>query len=122
METIFLLVCGVGVGMLFHAPYQIFTKTLKPKELASGTSAFFLVRFTGATVGLVSQNASDDANIRTHQTPQSVAGAIFQNRLSQTLPPVFDASTINLNTLTAITPLSLQIQALQAASVSIQVC
>ena len=53
VQYIFPLLCGVGLGMLFHAPYQIFTKTLRPKELASGTSAFFLVRFTGATVGLV---------------------------------------------------------------------
>jgi hypothetical protein len=39
--------------MLFHAPYQIFTRALKPHEIATGTSAFFLVRFTGATIGLV---------------------------------------------------------------------
>ncbi|KIP11457.1 hypothetical protein PHLGIDRAFT_27930 [Phlebiopsis gigantea 11061_1 CR5-6] len=101
-ESIIPLVCGVGLGMLFHAPYQVFTKTLKPKELASGTSAFFLVRFTGATAGL------------------SVAGAIFQNRLSQTLPPAFDPSTIVLNDLRAIMPPSLQIQALHAVSASIQ--
>jgi hypothetical protein len=48
------LIAGVGLGMLFHAPYQVFAKALKPSELATGTSAFFLVRFTGATVGLVS--------------------------------------------------------------------
>jgi uncharacterized membrane protein YhhN len=47
------LTAGVGIGMLFHAPFQIFTKYLKPEELGSGTSAFFLVRFTGATIGLV---------------------------------------------------------------------
>jgi predicted PurR-regulated permease PerM len=48
------LVAGIGIGMLFHAPYQVFTRALKPQELATGTSAFFLVRFTGATIGLVS--------------------------------------------------------------------
>ena len=48
------LIAGIGIGMLFHAPYQVFTRALKPRELATGTSAFFLVRFTGATVGLVS--------------------------------------------------------------------
>lgn len=48
------LISGLGLGMLFHAPYQVFTRALKPKELATGTSAFFLVRFTGATIGLVS--------------------------------------------------------------------
>lgn len=53
LQNIFPLLSGIGLGMLFHAPYQVFTRTLRPKELASGTSAFFLVRFTGATVGLV---------------------------------------------------------------------
>jgi hypothetical protein len=46
------LIAGVGIGMLFHSPYQVFTYALKEAELASGTSAFFLVRFTGATIGL----------------------------------------------------------------------
>ena len=46
------LVAGLGVGMLFHAPYQALMSALPPKELAAGTGAFFLVRFTGATVGL----------------------------------------------------------------------
>ena len=53
-QIIYPLVAGIGLGMLFHAPYQIFANALKPHELATGTSAFFLVRFTGATVGLVS--------------------------------------------------------------------
>ena len=53
-QVVFPLIAGIGVGMLFHAPYQVFTRMLKPWELATGTSAFFLVRFTGATVGLVS--------------------------------------------------------------------
>lgn len=52
-QVIYPLVTGIGLGMLFHAPYQLFTQALKPKELATGTSAFFLVRFTGATIGLV---------------------------------------------------------------------
>jgi hypothetical protein len=54
LQTTIPLVAGIGIGMLFHAPYQVFTKALKPQEIAGGTSAFFLVRFTGATVGLVS--------------------------------------------------------------------
>lgn len=47
------LIAGLGLGMLFHAPYQVFTRALVRKDMASGTSGFFLVRFTGATVGLV---------------------------------------------------------------------
>lgn len=53
-QTVYPLIAGLGLGMLFHAPYQVFTGALKPRELAAGTSAFFLVRFTGATIGLVS--------------------------------------------------------------------
>ena len=52
-QILFPLIAGVGLGMLFHAPYQVFTRALRRQEVASGTSAFFLVRFTGATVGLV---------------------------------------------------------------------
>ena len=53
MQSFLPLVGGFGVGMLFHAPYQAMTSALSPKELAAGTGAFFLVRFTGATIGLV---------------------------------------------------------------------
>lgn len=53
LQAIFPLCAGIGLGMLFHAPYQVFLSALKPREMASGTSAFFLVRFTGATIGLV---------------------------------------------------------------------
>lgn len=52
-QLIFPLIAGIGIGMLFHAPYQVFAKALRPSDLAMGTSAFFLVRFTGATIGLV---------------------------------------------------------------------
>ncbi|KAF9568705.1 amino acid permease ScVBA-like protein [Agrocybe pediades] len=62
------LIAGVGIGMLFHAPYQVFIRALKPQELATGTSAFFLTRFTGATVGL------------------AVAGTIFSSRALKNLP------------------------------------
>lgn len=52
-RAVYVLVAGVGIGFLFHAPYQVFIRALRRKDTASGTSAFFLVRFTGATVGLV---------------------------------------------------------------------
>ncbi|KAI0639128.1 amino acid permease ScVBA-like protein [Trametes polyzona] len=75
-QTLFPLIAGVGLGMLFHAPYQVFTRALRRQEVASGTSAFFLVRFTGATVGL------------------AVAGAVFLGQLSSTLPPGVDGSVV----------------------------
>jgi len=53
LQAILPLIAGVGIGMLFHAPYQVFARALDSSTLAVGTSAFFLVRFTGATVGLV---------------------------------------------------------------------
>lgn len=65
IQSLLPLLGGLGIGMLFHAPYQALTSVLSPKELAAGTGAFFLVRFTGATVGL------------------SVAGAIYQNSISR---------------------------------------
>ncbi|KAI0003723.1 major facilitator superfamily domain-containing protein [Russula compacta] len=68
MQSFLPLLAGFGIGMLFHAPYQALTNVLSPKELAAGTGAFFLVRFTGATVGL------------------SIAGAIFQNNISRNFP------------------------------------
>ena len=52
IQSLLPLLGGLGIGMLFHAPYQALTSVLSPKELAAGTGAFFLVRFTGATVGL----------------------------------------------------------------------
>ncbi|KAI0768563.1 amino acid permease ScVBA-like protein [Trametes elegans] len=75
-QVSFPLIAGVGLGMLFHAPYQVFTRALRRQEVASGTSAFFLVRFTGATVGL------------------AVAGAVFLGQLSHTLPPGVDGSVV----------------------------
>jgi len=59
-QSLFPLIAGIGLGMLFHAPYQVFIKTLKPRDIATGTSAFFLVRFTGATIGLVSASIASE--------------------------------------------------------------
>ena len=54
VKLLFPLVAGIGLGLLLHAPYQVFTRALQSKDMAVGTSAFFLMRFTGATIGLVS--------------------------------------------------------------------
>ncbi|PIL29637.1 hypothetical protein GSI_08274 [Ganoderma sinense ZZ0214-1] len=75
-QVAFPLIAGVGLGMLFHAPYQVFTRALRRQDVAAGTSAFFLVRFTGATVGL------------------AVAGAVFRGQLSETLPAGVSASSV----------------------------
>lgn len=54
IKVLFPLIAGIGLGLLLHAPYQVFTRALQSKDMAVGTSAFFLLRFTGATIGLVS--------------------------------------------------------------------
>ncbi|KAF8140012.1 major facilitator superfamily domain-containing protein [Boletus edulis] len=108
VQSIFPLVTGVGIGMLFHAPYQVFAKALGPSDLATGTSAFFLVRFTGATIGL------------------AVAGLIFDGVLSQHLPSDYhiqgSSSSINWTSLSLIRPLSLKWEVLGAVSRAIRVC
>ncbi|KAF8078285.1 major facilitator superfamily domain-containing protein [Lyophyllum atratum] len=105
-QVTFPLIAGIGLGMLFHAPYQVFTRALKPQELATGTSAFFLVRFTGATVGL------------------AVAGAIFYaraySRLPADLPLDKSGSSIDYSLLRSIEPLALRQKALYVVSSSIQ--
>ncbi|KAG1783639.1 major facilitator superfamily domain-containing protein [Suillus placidus] len=90
-QICFPLIAGIGIGFLFHAPYQVFVKALHPSELATGTSAFFLVRFTGATIGLVSPSAS------------------------------FGSSSINWRLLSLIEPLSLRNEVLGAVALAIQV-
>lgn len=73
-QVAFPLIAGVGLGMLFHAPYQVFTRALRRQDVAAGTSAFFLVRFTGATVGLVSfLSASPGTSAVVARSPQDFA-------------------------------------------------
>ncbi|KDQ59941.1 hypothetical protein JAAARDRAFT_153996 [Jaapia argillacea MUCL 33604] len=106
MQIAFPLVAGVGIGMLFHAPYQVFTRAIDPKDIAAGTSAFFLTRFTGATVGL------------------AVAGAIFSLRLPHMLPQgltlTSPASGIDLASLQSLQPPPLKAEALRAVALSVR--
>ncbi|KAJ7456646.1 amino acid permease ScVBA-like protein [Mycena latifolia] len=102
---LFPLVSGIGLGMLFHAPYQVFTRTLKQRDLAAGTSAFFLVRFTGATVGL------------------AIAGAVFDARAYTRIPPdllINNGSSIDFTRLGSLRPLELKMQVLHILATSIQ--
>ncbi|KAJ7596686.1 amino acid permease ScVBA-like protein [Mycena floridula] len=105
-QILYPLVAGIGIGMLFHAPYQVFARALKPSELATGTSAFFLVRFTGATIGL------------------AVAGAIFHARASTRLPANvpqgISGSSMNFTEINSIVPESLKLEVLRIISSSVQ--
>jgi hypothetical protein len=121
-QCIFPLMAGIGIGMLFHAPYQVFIKSLKPHEIATGTGAFFLVRFTGATVGLVSRNRCHLVNVWL-KVPQAVSGSVFWDNLGDRTPPdQWSGPSINFGLLKSILPLSLQSEVLHAVSTSIQVC
>ncbi|KAJ7129981.1 amino acid permease ScVBA-like protein [Mycena crocata] len=102
---LFPLVAGIGLGMLFHAPYQVFTRTLKQRDLAAGTSAFFLVRFTGATVGL------------------AVAGAVFDARAYSRIPPgllIGGGTSIDFTRLGGLQPPEFKLQVLHILATSIQ--
>ncbi|KAJ6604296.1 major facilitator superfamily domain-containing protein [Mycena vulgaris] len=102
---LFPLVSGIGLGMLFHAPYQVFTRTLKQRDLAAGTSAFFLVRFTGATVGL------------------AIAGAVFDARAYTRIPSdllINGGSSIDFTLLGSLQPPELKMQVLHILATSIQ--
>ncbi|THH09862.1 hypothetical protein EW145_g1715 [Phellinidium pouzarii] len=105
LQEIAPLFAGIGIGMLFHSPYQVLTKALRPEDIASATGAFFLVRFTGATCGL------------------AVAGAVFNGRLSNSIYPSVlgsASSTIDLRGLSKLQPLLLRQEVLHAVSSAIQ--
>jgi hypothetical protein len=118
-QTAFPLIAGIGLGMLFHAPYQVFARAMKPTELATGTSAFFLVRFTGATVGLV--RFDNQLSPLSLIAMQAVAGAIFYARASNRMPPQISDPFMNYSLLHSIQPLNLREQVLRILSTSVQV-
>ncbi|KAJ2920214.1 hypothetical protein MD484_g87, partial [Candolleomyces efflorescens] len=105
-QAVFPLIAGIGIGMLFHSPYQVFTRAVKPSELATGTSAFFLVRFTGATIGL------------------AAAGAIFSARSTKRLPPGLplngSSQAIDYSALIHLEPESFKLEVLKVISSSIR--
>ncbi|KAF5375143.1 hypothetical protein D9758_000065 [Tetrapyrgos nigripes] len=104
-QIVFPLICGIGLGILLHALYQVFVKAFDPSEIATGTSAFFLVRFTAATAGI------------------TIAGAIFDARTGSFPPEVysfFPGSSIDYNQLNKILPISLRNEALHVVSRAIQ--
>jgi hypothetical protein len=123
-QVVFPLIAGIGIGMLFHAPYQVFTRSLKPWELATGTSAFFLVRFTGATVGLVSLSEVIFLLFIKLHSVKAVAGTIFYEGLSKRLPAEFvvrgHALPINYSDIKFFQP-DVKAEVLHAVSTSIRV-
>ena len=124
VKVLFPLVAGIGLGLLLHAPYQVFTRALQSGDMAIGTSAFFLMRFTGATIGLVSAFFFSELEVPFSQfNTQSLAGTVFNIRLDKTLPSEYggDSSTIDLATVQLMTPPELRDEVLEAIARSIQV-
>ncbi|KAG8857156.1 hypothetical protein FRB91_011701 [Serendipita sp. 411] len=106
IQEVYPLIAGVGIGMLFHTPFQVVTNSLPRWDLAQATGAFFLVRFIGTTTGL------------------SVAGAIFDsNWLARKpdgfVPPTPNPLSIDLRSLVRIEPIDLRQQVLSAVSSSV---
>lgn len=104
LQEIAPLIAGIGIGMLFHSPYQVLTKALHPEDIASATGAFFLVRFTGATCGL------------------AVSSAVFNERLalSDYADLLGSASTIDLRSLARLQPIALRKDVLKTVASAIQ--
>ncbi|KAG8800234.1 hypothetical protein FRC17_006921, partial [Serendipita sp. 399] len=106
IQEVYPLIAGMGIGMLFHTPFQVVTNSLPRWDLAQATGAFFLVRFIGTTTGL------------------SVAGAIFDsNWLARKpdgfVPPTPNPLSIDLRSLVRIEPVDLRQQVLNAISESV---
>ncbi|KAF7320017.1 hypothetical protein MKEN_00785700 [Mycena kentingensis (nom. inval.)] len=102
---IFPLVSGIGIGMLFHSPFSVFTRIVGRKDIAAATSAFFLVRFTGATTGL------------------AIAGAIFDARALTRIPAellINGGSSIDFARLGTVEPPELKLHVLHIIATSIQ--
>lgn len=122
-QVVYPLIAGFGLGMLFHAPYQVLSRALDPKDLASGTSAFFLVRFTGATIGLVC-NFLCFVYLSWH-FEKAVAGMIFFARAEPRWPSEFtengSLSSIDYSSIRHLEPIELRNQVLHVVSSSIQV-
>jgi hypothetical protein len=112
MQSFLPLLGGFGIGMLFHAPYQALTSVLSPKELAAGTGAFFLVRFTGATVGLACVLLLQCISFElTFIRAQSIAGAIYESSISRHLLSSASVENVSASTSLDQVPIAITVSA-----------
>ncbi|KIM29106.1 hypothetical protein M408DRAFT_329114 [Serendipita vermifera MAFF 305830] len=105
-QELYPLIAGVGIGVLFHTPFQVVTNALPRSDLAQATGAFFLMRFIGTTTGL------------------SVAGAVFSSSWIAYKPEAYVTVTsnplsIDLRSLVNLTPIELRESVLSAVSASV---
>ncbi|KAF8527905.1 MFS general substrate transporter [Hysterangium stoloniferum] len=107
IRELYPLIAGIGIGMLFHAPFAALTNGMTTQERSRTTSAFFLVRFIGATSGL------------------SVAGAIYESRIARSMPTSssfnISGDSVDMRSFVHILPVSLRVEVLHAISSAISV-
>ena len=123
VQEVYPLIAGIGIGVLFHTPFQVVTNCL-PDDIASATSAFFMLRFIGTTTGLV--RWFDSPTSHHAHSSQSVAAAIFDSQIRSRLPSAytsrFSGTMIDLPGIIHIEPLHLREEVMEAVSSSISVC
>jgi len=103
-QEIYILIPALGIGMYFQAPLVATQAAMPLNAMASVTSAFFLVRMLGSTIGI------------------AIGGTIMNTQLAQRLPANFQYlsnANIDYRTLWDIEPPELRDQVLNAFARSI---
>ncbi|EJU01128.1 MFS general substrate transporter, partial [Dacryopinax primogenitus] len=101
LQAVYPLIAAIGIGLLFHC-FKTGLQLALPgtEDDAGATSAFFLVRFIGATTGL------------------SISGALFSSTLATNFPPGVDlvetTAGVDYRALHFLTPLWLRQEVLAA--------
>jgi hypothetical protein len=105
-QEVYILIPALGIGMFFQAPLVACQAAMPLSAMASVTSAFFLVRMLGSTVGI------------------AIGGTIMNTQLSQRLPAQYASlatGNVDYRTLWAIQPESTRQEVLHAFAKSISV-
>ncbi|KZP00925.1 MFS amino acid permease [Calocera viscosa TUFC12733] len=103
-QEIYILIPALGIGMFFQAPLVACQAAMPLSAMASVTSAFFLVRMLGSTIGI------------------AIGGTIMNTQLAQRLPEGYENlanANIDYRTLWEIQPPEVRQQVLHAFAESI---
>ncbi|EJU01144.1 MFS general substrate transporter [Dacryopinax primogenitus] len=105
-QEIYILIPALGIGMFFQAPLVAVQAAMPLNAMASVTSAFFLLRMLGSTIGI------------------AIGGTIMNTQLAQRLPAQYQSlsnANIDYRTLWNIEPASVRQEVLHAFAKSIGV-
>ncbi|KZT61248.1 MFS general substrate transporter [Calocera cornea HHB12733] len=103
-QEVFILIPAFGIGMFFQAPLVACQAAMPLSAMASVTSAFFLVRMLGSTIGI------------------AIGGTIMNTQLAQRLPAGYQSlaiANIDYRTLWTIEPPEVRQEVLHAFAKSI---